>query len=167
MESALGVLQLPEVAALDAVRRVALGEVDMAAELFMVPSPDGRELWPIRLQTVLACAAHQCLQPIGPVWSDIRDQDGFRLTTKDLRRSGFGARQAIHPGQVDIINEAMNSTEDELAAARYVLEIGAQSGGGAAVDDRGRLVDEATLRFARRILAVDQPEADRATPEGS
>jgi citrate lyase subunit beta/citryl-CoA lyase len=154
VESAMGVLHMAAIASIQGVGQLALGEVDLAADLGMSPSPDGRELEPIRLDLVVASAAHGCLPPIGPVWVDIRDLEGLASSTRLLRRSGFGARQAIHPAQVPVINDAMSPTSEELERAAYVLELAAKAGGGACVDDDGRMIDEAVLRSARRLLEL-------------
>jgi citrate lyase subunit beta/citryl-CoA lyase len=152
VESALGVLHMSEITGIDDVSQLALGEVDLAADLGMSPSPDGRELWPIRLHAVVASAASGCSPPIGPVWIDIPDLDGLASSTQSLRRAGFGARQAIHPSQVAIINDVMSPTPEDLERAARLLELAAQAGGGACVDDDGRMIDEAVLRSARRML---------------
>jgi citrate lyase subunit beta/citryl-CoA lyase len=153
VESALGVLQIAAMTSLDGVSQLALGEVDLAADLAMSPSPDARELWPIRLDAVVASAAHGCAPPIGPVWIDIRDLESLASSTEALRRAGFGARQAIHPTQVSIINHAMSPTPEELEKAAHLLELAEQAGGGACIDADGRMIDEAVLRSARRLLA--------------
>jgi len=140
------------IAGIDGVERLALGEVDLVADLAMSPSPDGRELEPVRLDLVVASAAHGCLPPIGPVWVDIRDLEGLARSTEALRRTGFGARQAIHPTQVEIINHAMSPTSRERAHAARVLALAEAAGGGACIDDDGRMIDEAVLRSARRLL---------------
>jgi citrate lyase subunit beta/citryl-CoA lyase len=152
IESAAAVLVVAELAALGQVDRLAMGEVDLAADLAMAPSPDGREFWPIRLSAVVASAAFGCPPPVGPVWVDVRDTDGLRSSTHALRRAGFSARQAIHPAQVAVINEAMTPTPDEVERAARLVELADRAGGGACVDDEGRMVDEAVLRSARRIL---------------
>jgi citrate lyase subunit beta/citryl-CoA lyase len=157
VESALGALQMAAMTGLDGVSQLALGEVDLVADLAMSPSPDGRELWPIRLDAVVASAAHGCSPPVGPVWVDIRDLEGLASSTEALRRAGFGARQAIHPTQVSIINKAMSPTPEDLERAAHLLELAEQAGGGACVDDDGRMIDEAVLRSARRLLATVRP----------
>jgi len=180
VEGALGVLQVADLAASDIVDRLAMGEVDLAADLAMLTSPRGAEFWPVRLQVVVASAAYECAPPIGPVWTDIGDADGLRSSTAALRRAGFGARQAIHPSQVAVINEAMSPATKELERAAHVLAMAEQAGGGAFVDDDGRMVDEAVLRTARRLLGPsssrkddldrlptnDSPAADRLTGQG-
>jgi len=152
VESAVGVLSMAAIAGLPGVSRLALGEVDLVADLAMTPSSDGRELWPIRLSAVVASVAYGRLAPVGPVWIDVRDLDGLKASTEALRRAGFGARQAIHPSQVEIINDALLPTAEELERAAHVLDLAAQAGGGACVDENGRMIDEAVLRSARRII---------------
>jgi citrate lyase subunit beta/citryl-CoA lyase len=152
VESAVGVLHLTEIAGLAGVSQLALGEVDLAADLGMSPSPDGRELESIRISAVVASAAFGCLPPIGPVWIDIPDLEGLATSTRWLRRLGFGARQAIHPRQVETINTAMSPSAEELERAAHLLELAARADGGACVDDDGRMIDEAVLRSARRLL---------------
>jgi citrate lyase subunit beta/citryl-CoA lyase len=153
VESAVGVLHLADIAGSPGVGALALGEVDMAADLGLIASKDGEELWPIRLSAVVASAAHGLVPPIGPVWLDIPDLDGLRASTEMLRRRGFAARQAIHPSQVDVINEAMCPSAEELERAARVLQLAEAAGGGACVDESGRMIDEAVLRSARRLLA--------------
>ncbi|HEY2213608.1 MAG TPA: aldolase/citrate lyase family protein, partial [Acidimicrobiales bacterium] len=104
IESAQGILQLPEIAKSNGITQLAIGEVDLAADLEMSPSPDGRELDSLRLNVVVASAAFGLLPPIGPVWVDIPDRDGLTESTLHLRRLGFGSRQALHPDQIDAIN---------------------------------------------------------------
>jgi citrate lyase subunit beta / citryl-CoA lyase len=153
VESAVGALQMADIASSPGVGVLALGEVDMAADLGMMASVEGDELWPIRLSAVVASAAHDLVPPIGPVWLDIRDLEGLRASTETLRRRGFGARQAIHPSQVEAINQAMSPSAEELERAAHVLQLADASGGGACVDETGRMIDEAVLRTARRLLA--------------
>jgi citrate lyase subunit beta/citryl-CoA lyase len=152
IESAIGLLQLADIASLAGVTQLALGEVDLAADLGMLPSADGRELDVARVNVVVASAASGLLPPIGPVWIDIPDGDGLAASTSYLRRLGFGSRQAIHPSQIDIINAALTPSVDELAQASHVLDLAARAGGAACVDEHGRMIDEAVLRSARRLL---------------
>ena len=157
VESAAAVLRMEETAALKVVDQLALGEVDLAADLGMSPSPDGRELDPIRVNAVVASVAHGCRPPIGPVWIDVRDAEGLAASTLALRVLGFGARQAIHPNQVEIINRTMSPTAEEREHAAHLVDLAERAGGGACVDEHGRMIDEAVLRSARRILEVLMP----------
>ena len=152
VESAGAMLDLPGIVAHDAVVILAMGEVDLTADLGVVPSADERELWPFRMQVVAASVAGGKRPPIGPVHTAVRDLDGLREHTAGLRRAGFEARQAIHPDQVAVINDVMTPTAEEVDEAHAVLALLAAAGGGVCVDATGRMVDEAVLRRARRTL---------------
>jgi citrate lyase subunit beta/citryl-CoA lyase len=154
VETARGILELPQIAAVPGVSHVGLGEADLGAELGLQPGPDERELWPLRLQAVVASAAAGIAPPTGPVHTAIKDLDGLRESTLALKRAGFGARSAIHPNQVAVIEEALTPTADEIAAARELVEAWDAAGQGVAVDSRGRMIDEAVVRSARRVVEL-------------
>lgn len=151
IETATGVLDAPAIARAPGVVRLALGEADLAADLGMSPSPDGREWLAIRTRIVLASAAAGIEPPVGPVATDINDATALRATTDAIRRMGFGARAAIHPAQVSSITEIFTPTPEEIAAASELLDASRSAGGGAFRTGE-RMVDEAVLRSARRTL---------------
>jgi citrate lyase subunit beta/citryl-CoA lyase len=156
IETAAGLLAAPAIAAAPRVAALALGEADLAAGLGMMVPASASDLLPIRLQIVTASAAAGIGRPIGPVSTDYRDLAALRATTADLRRIGFGARSAIHPDQVAVINEVFTPSGPELdEAARIVraADEAAATGSGVFVDVDGRMVDEAVVRSARRLLA--------------
>ncbi len=45
-------------------------------------------------------------------------------------------------------------TADEIAGAQRIIELAEQADGGVFVDDDGRMIDEAVLRSARRVLGT-------------
>jgi len=160
VESATGLLDAPLVARHPRVRNLAIGEADLTAELGLRPSADEHELWPLRLALVVASAAAGIDPPTAPVSTDFRDLDALRASTGALRRAGFAARSAIHPAQVAIINEVFTPSATEVAEAERLLErfdAAVARGNGVGVDDRGRMVDEAVVRSARRLLARRPP----------
>lgn len=155
LESAEGIIQAPELAAQPRLLRFAIGEADLLADLGMDAGVDRAELWPIRLQVVVASAARGKAAPIAPVHLSIRDLTGLRSSTGEFRRRGFRARTALHPGQVSTINEAFAPSEAEVVAARQTLELferARDSGDAVAVDADGSFIDEAVVRSCRAIL---------------
>jgi citrate lyase subunit beta/citryl-CoA lyase len=156
IETARGLLDARAVAAHPLVRNLAIGEADLIADLAMTPSPDRRELAPMRSALVVASAAVGVESPTGPVSTDFRDLELLRADTEALLRMGFGARSAIHPTQVPVINEVFTPGEDEVARAMRLVELHDErlaGGTGSFVDDDGRMVDEAVVRAARRTLS--------------
>lgn len=153
IETASGVLDVRAIASAPRVVRLALGEADLGAELAIDPSADGREFAAVRTMVVLASAAARIDAPVAPVTTDFSDLDALRRSTEELRRMGFGARAAIHPAQVPVINEVFTPTPDEVRAARELIALAREAGGAAFTGPDGRMVDEPVIRAARRVLA--------------
>ncbi|OAR26939.1 hypothetical protein A8W25_01205 [Streptomyces sp. ERV7] len=85
----------------------------------------------------------------------LHDAEGLRALATDRFAMGFDGKWAIHPAQVEILNEAFTPTQSALRRAVSTLESydeAAQRGRGAAVVD-GSMVDIASLRVAQRTLA--------------
>jgi citrate lyase subunit beta/citryl-CoA lyase len=93
---------------------------------------------------------------VAPVETDLSVSDEqLAASTRALLREGFRARTAIHPRQVPVINAVFTPSDDELAAARDVVDRFAAAecrGAGVCLDARGRLIDEAVARSAREVL---------------
>lgn len=161
IESARGLVFARDVAVCSRLEALCLGEGDLAADLGVRPSRGEQEFLFARSTIVAVSAAFGLEPPIGPVSTDFRDLDDFRASTEALRRMGFGGRQAIHPAQVDIVNEVFRPGPAEVEEARATvaaLERAARDGVGVVVDGAGRMVDEAVVRLARRTLAMSDRE---------
>ena len=134
---------------------LGIGEQDLGADLGSEHGEDPMLWHPARSRLVWACAAAGLPGPNGPVSIDIGDLDGLRESTRLLRKCGFSSRSAIHPAQVAVINEVFTPSEDELEAARQLVDRYDRSlaaGRGAITDGQGRMIDEAVVRRARRMV---------------
>lgn len=157
VETARGLRDLDALAATPHLRHLSLGEADLCAELGIERTEGDPQLRPLRMDLVVASAAAGVSPPVASTSTDFRDLEGLRRTTLEARRMGFRGRTAIHPAQVDVINDVFTPSEEEVAAARDVvarLEQASAEGRGAAVDAAGRMIDEAVVRSARRTLAL-------------
>ena len=152
VETADGVLNVAGIAGARGVARLQIGEADLAAQLGIDASEDGREFAAIRSQIIVASAAFGLEPPVGPVSTDFHDVEALRASTLALRRMGFGSRAAIHPRQVAVINDAFTPNDGEIAAAQDILDRFEAAGGGVVLDVQGRMVDEPIVRAARRII---------------
>lgn len=155
IESARGLWEVLTIAEHPQVAGLAIGEQDLAAELGLASGADQRLWHPARSRLVWASAAAGLPGPNGPVWTDIRDLDGLRESTRVLRKCGFSSRSAIHPAQVPVINEVFTPSAEELEAAEQLVADYDQAlaeGRGAIRDTRGRMIDEAVVRRARKLL---------------
>lgn len=152
VETARGLLLAPEVARAPRVLRLGIGEVDLAADLGVLPDPERVELAPLRLQVVVASAAAGLTRPVAPTSTDFRDLDAFAETGKALLRLGFRARTCVHPAQLAVVHEVFTPTPDEVRAAADLVARFHAAGGGVVTDAAGRMVDLAVVRGARELL---------------
>jgi citrate lyase subunit beta/citryl-CoA lyase len=157
IETAAAVQAAASIAAGRRVVRLAMGEADLAADLGILTSEDDSMLLPARMAVVTASAAAGIEPPVGPVHTDVRNLEALRQSSVRLKRMGFCGRQVIHPAQIEVAREVFTPTPDEVDEAAELLalaEEAREAGRGAFVDSRGRMVDEAILRTARRTLAA-------------
>ncbi|MDO7881555.1 HpcH/HpaI aldolase/citrate lyase family protein [Salinibacterium soli] len=160
IESAAGLVGLPNLPPLPGDALTQLGEVDMAADLRMRDRSE-EAMVPFRARIVLETAIRRLPQPVAPVDDRLGDAAAFRAGSVLLRDRGFGSRACIHPSQVPIVNEVFGIDPDELERARRVLEQHAERSGdglGAYRDEDGRMADLATIRWARDLVGRAEGE---------
>jgi citrate lyase subunit beta / citryl-CoA lyase len=156
VESAAGLLAAPALAAHSTTTLLMIGEYDLCADLGSDLGPADIDLDPLRLQVVVASAAAGLAPPIAAVDAEFRDPRRLEATTRHLGRLGFGSRAIIHPAQVEPVHAAFTPDPAAVASARALVarfDEALAAGRGALVDDDGRMMDEATVRRARRLIA--------------
>jgi len=155
IETARGMGQVGAIAASAGICLLQLGEYDLGAELGIERGGDELEFLLFRSQLVLASEAAGIDPPVGPVSNDFADLDRFTGSTRALKRLGFRSRACIHPAQVAVANEVFTPTAAEIERARSLVAAADRAtadGTGAWLGDDGRMVDEAVVRAARRLL---------------
>ena len=88
------------------------------------------------------------------IHGDFRDLDGLRDRAVQVRRAGYRGMLAIHPAQVDVINEAFSPSEDELAAAQEIVELFAANPGAGTIGHNGAMLDRPHLARAQALLKL-------------
>ena len=88
------------------------------------------------------------------IHGDFRDEAGLRCRAQQARRAGFRGMLAIHPAQVEVINEAFTPSAEELAAAQEIVDLfAANPGVGVARLTRARCSIGRTWRARRPCSA--------------
>ena len=158
VESALGILNVAEVAAAPNVVAVLWGAEDLIASMGGRTSrrPDGSYrgvALHARNMTLLAATAHG-KQAIDAIYANIADLDGLAAEAEDAAASGFALKALIHPSHVAVVRAAFRAGDEQLAWARRVLEA-ARAGGadGGAIKLDGQMIDAPLIRQAEAILA--------------
>ncbi|MFG2972463.1 HpcH/HpaI aldolase/citrate lyase family protein [Streptomyces sp. NPDC048331] len=162
LETASAVLDVRPIAQASRVRHLHLGEADLCAELGIaapeaLDGPGGAALAAIRTHVLLASAAAGLLAPVGPVSTDFTDLDALARGTRALRGLGYRSRACVHPRQLATVNAVFTPGPEEVAAAQALLDRFAEAtrdGSGVITGPDGRMVDEAVVRAARRVLST-------------
>ncbi len=161
VETAAGVLAAEEIAAVPAVDALAFGAEDLAADLGATRTDEGTEILHAREHVVLAASAAG-VDAIDTVYTDFEDADGLREATEFAIELGFDGKLAIHPSQVDPINEAFTPAPERVEWAERVLaakrEADAEDRGVFEVD--GEMVDAPLIAQAERVLAYAEAADD-------
>ncbi|WP_327753849.1 CoA ester lyase (plasmid) [Sphingobium sp. SJ10-10] len=95
-------------------------------------------------------------EAVDTLFVDFRDPEGLRASCKTSRAEGFSGRVAIHPAQVDIINECFSPSEEEVAFARRVVELFAANPDSGTLGLDGKMLDIPHLKQAQKTLAMHE-----------
>lgn len=101
---------------------------------------------------VMSAKAHGSLAIDAP-YGNFKDLAGLRRSAVMASALGCDGKWAIHPSQIDVINEVFTPSSEEIALAIKVIEANAQakSEGKGAIAVEGRMVDQATVRLATQL----------------
>jgi citrate lyase subunit beta/citryl-CoA lyase len=153
IETAIGLDQLREIANSNHVIRLALGNLDLQADLGMVCDRDETQLQTARYQIVLASRLAQIAPPIDGVTPSTDDAERINRDAQRAKAMGFGGKLCIHPKQVALVKSAFMPSQEELAWAQQVIDADQASKGGAVKLD-GRMIDRPVVLLAQRTLAL-------------
>ena len=109
-------------------------------------------LYEIARALTLAAATVAEVDAIEAVYADFRNLDGFRRFTEEALEMGYVGGAAIHPAQVEILNEVFTPSDEQLAEAREIVEAFESSGETGVMSIRGKMVDQPHLAQARKLL---------------
>ncbi len=88
---------------------------------------------------------------IDAVYTNFRDSAGLKAEALEGLRSGFGAKAAIHPAQIEVINAAFTPSHSDIEWAERVIAVFAAAGGGGVAAIDGQMLDRPHLRSALRV----------------
>ena len=164
IETALAIVNVYEICkASQRIVGVAFGAEDFTNDMGIERGGDESETFFARNAISVAARAADVLALDTPYFS-FRDPDGLRQNALTARRYGFKGKFAIHPAQIDIINETFSPSAAEIAQARRVVdafEEAARVGRGSTSLD-GKVVDVPVVKRAQALLDL----ADSLAAEG-
>ncbi len=161
LESAAAVLAMRSIAKAPRVCRLQLGEADLRAELGIGDAGD-EALACARSALVMVSAAAALAPPAAPTSTDFVNLEALRMSTAKFKDLGFWGRTCIHPAQIAVVNDVFTPSAAEIDNALRIVADFDRNAGAAHADASGRMADAATVRSARRLLAIgDDDSGDR------
>jgi malyl-CoA/(S)-citramalyl-CoA lyase len=125
------------------------------------------DLWHYAMARIAnACRAYG-LAPIDGPFTGIADTEGLRAAARRALALGFEGKMAIHPSQIEAINELMSPTAQQIEWAHEALAAmaaAAAEGRGAVKDKRGEMIDLMHVKLARKLLDRAERIARKARP---
>jgi len=166
IESAAGFLNIREIArASPRLATLIFGQGDYSASMQMPASSIGEldandDAYPGHryhavMHAIVAAARANGLQCLDGPFAAYQDAAGLERACRVARAIGFDGKQCIHPRQLATVAAAFAPSPDEIAAAEALVQVydaAIATGRGAAVHD-GRMIDAASIRMARALLA--------------
>lgn len=162
-ETAAGALKLMEFADMRLPRLIGLtwGAEDLSAAIGASTNIDpATGDWALvyklaRVQVLLAAKAAG-VAAIETLYVDFRDEPGLRRSSARAADEGFDGRIAIHPAQVDPINQAFAPSPEAVGHARRVIAAFDANPGAGTVGLDGKMIDIPHLKQARKVLALHE-----------
>jgi len=158
VETAIGILNLKEIASHPRLDGIIFGGEDFAASIGARRTRDASELMYARQAVVTACAAFG-LQAIDIVYIDFKDAEGLRVEAEQGAGFGFSGKQVIHPNQVQVTQDAFTPSEKMIEEARRIVETfeASQKEGKGAYALDGKMIDMPLLKNAQKVLDRRDP----------
>ena len=149
IESAVGVVSLPDICRAPNLRQLAFGSIDYALDLGCSETREALLL--ARLSMVTHSRAQGLPSPVDGVTVSVKDVNMIRSDVDYAKSLGFGGKLAIHPNQIAIVRTALRPSDEDLNWARRVCRLDSESNG-ATVLLEGSMIDTPVIEKARQIL---------------
>lgn len=164
IETATGLKNIFDIAhASDRMETLIFGPADMSASLGLPTVTAGLPMpgypgdhWHWVLETILVAARDAGLQAIDGPYLLIKDLDGYREAATRAKALGYDGKWALHPGQIDVLNEVFTPTQEEFDKATAMLEAYDHATGvelKGAVMFGNEMIDEASRKMAIQFAA--------------
>ena len=124
---------------------------------------DGNWLPPYELARTLCLFAASAanVAAVDTVFTDYKDAKGLARYAANARRDGFSGMLAIHPDQVDPINDAFRPSSEEIDRAKRIVALFADNPEAGTHGMDGEMIDRPHWLKAKRILDIAQQDKRR------
>ena len=153
IEQAISLIEVDQIAKMELVDGILLGAEDFTKDLEVTRTKEGVEIFYARNRIVTACKAYK-IDAIDTPFTDTTDNEGLTKDTRFAKSIGMNAKSAIHPNQIETINQIFTPTTKEVDYAKRVLmardEAFAKGLGVFSLD--GKMVDKPVIERAEKVL---------------
>lgn len=146
IETPLAVIEAASIAPVS--RGLIAGTNDLAARLGL-PAGAGRGGLAHALQRIVLAARAGGVPAFDGVYNRLEADEGLAAECAEGRAWGFDGKSVIHPSQIETANRAFGPGDEELEAARRLIE--AATGG--AERHEGRMIESMHVDQARALIA--------------
>jgi citrate lyase subunit beta / citryl-CoA lyase len=156
IENARAVMNVQQMAAASPrIIAIAFGAEDFTADMGIQRTDHGEEVYVPRATIAIAARAAGVAALDGP-YVAFRNPEGLRQDARAGRQLGYHGKFAIHPSQIDTINETFSPQEEEVEYARRVVAAwtAAAANGRGSLDLDGKMVDVPVVKRAQNLLAL-------------
>ena len=157
IESAKGIINLVNMGrASKKISRFAFGAIDYTLDINAQYTKSGFELLYPRSYLVLTSRILNLLPPVDTVFPYLNDETGLINETKHIKELGMFGKLAIHPKQVDIINDIFTPTKSETDEANSIVKafLEAEKEGIASIRVNNKFVDYPVYLKSKRIIEL-------------
>ena len=137
---------------------IAFGGEDYTNDMGVQRTDHGEEVYVPRANVAIAARAANIIGLDGP-YVAFQNPEGLRDDAKLARQLGYKGKFAIHPSQIEIINETFSPNPEDVEYAKRVIREWekAESEGRGSLNLDGKMVDVPVVKRAENLLAfVDQ-----------
>ena len=163
IETPTAIFDVRAIAAHPSVSVLVMGTNDLAREL-RAPLVAGRTALLAHLAIAVLAAREAGKVILDGVYNDVKDLQGFERECRQGVEFGFDGKTLIHPGQIDVANQAWAPSPEEVGQARRTIaafEAAVADGRGVATVD-GRMIENLHVFNAQRVLATAEAIASLA-----
>jgi citrate lyase beta subunit len=166
IETAAGFVHIAAIAsASPRLQTLIFGQGDYSASLRMPAASIGErdkydEQYPGHryhavMHAIVATARAHGLGCLDGPYAAYKDAEGLERACRMARAMGFDGKQCIHPAQLAVVEKVFAPTAAETAHAEGVVAAydAAIAAGAGAVSYEGKMIDAASVRIARAVLA--------------
>ena len=156
IESAKAVMNAQQMAgASSRIIAIAFGAEDYTVDMGLQRTDSGEEVYVPRATAAIAARAAGVASLDSP-YVAFRNPEGLKEDCSTARQLGYNGKFAIHPAQIDTINETFSPNPEDVAYARRVMEAWnqAEAAGRGSLDLDGKMVDVPVVKRAQNLLAL-------------